>query len=118
MAPAPAVKSELPSDLDWAVYLDLKSRWGLSMAALVRRARDLGVIDQATYTRAMKQGSAYGWRRAEPGNDLRPLPMPGLLAEAVALAEMPIEDVAGQAGIPADVAERIIGPGLLPAVTV
>ena len=30
------------------------------MAALIRRANDLGVIDDTMYTRAMKQQNAYG----------------------------------------------------------
>ena len=118
MAPAATIAAEFPDDLDWGTYLELKSRWGLSMAALVRRAADLGTIDNATYTRAMKQRSAHGWRRVEPGNHLRPLPMPGLLAEAASLSGLTIEDIAERAGIPRDVAIRIVGPGPLPSVAV
>ena len=52
------------------------------MAALVRRARDIGKIDDATYTRAMKQRSAYGWQRVEPGSSERALPAPTFLSRA------------------------------------
>lgn len=63
IAPEDSIRSEVPGDLDWGAYLDLKLTWGLSMAALVHRVHDLGVTDDAPCTRAMKQPSAYGWRR-------------------------------------------------------
>jgi Zn-dependent peptidase ImmA (M78 family) len=116
LAPEGALRSEVPDDLDWAQYLELKIRWGMSMAALVHRARDLGIIDELIYTRAMKQRSAYGWRRVEPGKDLRPLPRPSLLAEAAMLAELTNEDLAVAAGIPESVVERILGSGPSPSV--
>jgi len=116
LAPENALRSDLPKDLDWTRYLELKIRWGMSIAALVHRAHDLGVIDQATYTRAMKQRSAYGWRRDEPGKNLRPLPQPTLLAEAAALADLTVEDLSVAAGLPESVVLRILGPGPRPAV--
>ena len=60
LGPDKTMREVLPRDLDWGHYLELKREWGMSMAALVRRAKDLGVIDDAMYTRAMKQRSAYG----------------------------------------------------------
>ena len=46
-APRMSLGPELPSDLDWGRYLQLKRTWGMSMAALVRRAKDLKVIDDS-----------------------------------------------------------------------
>ena len=45
---------------------DLKSRWRTSMAALIRRARDLGVLSQSRYTNLMKRMSSLGYRKCEP----------------------------------------------------
>ena len=45
LGPKRALRPQLPSDLDWGRYLQLKRTWGMSMAALVRRAKDLDVID-------------------------------------------------------------------------
>lgn len=109
LAPALAVKSALPTTLDWTAYLDLKRQWGLSIAALVRRAKDLGVIDDATYTRAMKQRSAHGWRRVEPGADDRALPEPSHLKKAAALADLTTREIAMLAMMPESVVERITG---------
>jgi Zn-dependent peptidase ImmA (M78 family) len=53
--------------VSWSRYLQLKRRWGVSLAALVRRARDVGVISDHAYYRANVHISAVGWRQREPG---------------------------------------------------
>lgn len=47
--------------LAWA-----KARWGVSVAALIRRCRDLRIIDEHRYVSLNKQLSARGWRKHEP----------------------------------------------------
>ena len=110
LGPSKRLREELPRDLDWGRYFELKHRWGMSMAALVRRAKDLGVIDDATYTRAMKQQSAHGWRRIEPGADDRPLPAPRYLSLAKSKAQVTHPELANAAHLPVDVVRRIVGP--------
>jgi Zn-dependent peptidase ImmA (M78 family)/transcriptional regulator with XRE-family HTH domain len=44
----------------------LKQRWGVSIQALVRRARDLEIINERKYTYLFQQLSARGWRMREP----------------------------------------------------
>ena len=110
LGPSKRLREELPRDLDWNRYFELKRRWGMSMAALVRRAKDLGVIDDATYTRAMKQQSAHGWRRVEPGANDRPLPTPRYLRIAKSKAQVTHPELAKATHLPADVVRRIVGP--------
>jgi Zn-dependent peptidase ImmA (M78 family)/transcriptional regulator with XRE-family HTH domain len=86
LMPAATIGPELPSRLSWQSYFQLKHRWGTSLAALVRRARDLGVISQYAYERAQVQISANGWRRQEP-YPLEVTEEPRLLARALALME-------------------------------
>ena len=109
LAPAKALRKVLPRDLDWGRYLELKREWGVSIAALVRRAKDLSVIDDTMYTRAMKQRSAYGWRDDEPGSADRPLPAPHFLRRAMSKAETTPSGLARQAHLPEDVVLRILG---------
>jgi len=109
LGPADALRDELPSDLDWEHYLELKREWGMSMAALVKRAFDLHVIDKDTYTRAMKQRSAFGWRTDEPGSDDRRPPRPRILREAAARADLSPKRIARRTHLPKPVVERIIG---------
>ena len=44
----------------------LKSRWRVSVAALIRRARDTGAITNGRYTSLMCELSRKGWRKSEP----------------------------------------------------
>lgn len=51
--------------------LMLKRRWRVSAMALNLRAHRLGVISEWTYSTLAKQLSMAGFRRGEPGSDLR-----------------------------------------------
>ncbi|MGH9896248.1 MAG: ImmA/IrrE family metallo-endopeptidase [bacterium] len=48
---------------------ELKARWGVSMAALVRRAKDLGLITPSQYTYLNIKRRKMGWWETEPGSD-------------------------------------------------
>ncbi len=52
---------------DWDGLFRLKARWGVSIAAIVRRAYDLRLMDAMSYQRAYKYISNQGWRKGEPG---------------------------------------------------
>ena len=47
-------------------FYELKKHWGVSAAALIRRAFDLGVIRESAYRRLYKQLTTSGARRREP----------------------------------------------------
>lgn len=47
----------------WDSLFSMKSEWRVSVAAIVRRAFDLRLIDAASYHRAYKYMSASGWLR-------------------------------------------------------
>ena len=76
-------RGRAPARLSWPRYIELKARWGVSIAALLRRARDLEVITQYAYERAMVQISKKGWRTREPA--AVPVEDPTLLQRALAL---------------------------------
>ena len=69
LAPAESVRPDLVgiTTSDLMRLVRTKTKWGLSVAALVRRARDLGEIDGATYKDFIIRMSRLGWRRSEPG---------------------------------------------------
>ena len=52
--------------IDWDTFLRLKGRWRVSLAALVRRGYDLGLIDALWYRQAYKYMSVHGWLKHEP----------------------------------------------------
>ena len=53
-----------PVNLD--TFLSLKRRWGVSIQALIMRARELDIINQRKYIYLFQQLSARGWRTRQP----------------------------------------------------
>ncbi|MHB1294792.1 MAG: helix-turn-helix domain-containing protein [Anaerolineae bacterium] len=75
LAPEPAVRAEFGNhrrDLDSHELYLLKRKYGLSMQAWVRRAKDLGIIGETNYQNICRRFSQLGWRRSEPWNQLPP----------------------------------------------
>jgi Zn-dependent peptidase ImmA (M78 family)/transcriptional regulator with XRE-family HTH domain len=66
LMPSETITAQLPRRLDWHQLFALKHVWGVSVAALLFRSRDLGVLSEATYRRAMSKMSMWGWRSQEP----------------------------------------------------
>lgn len=64
-------------------FLTLKSRWKVSVAAMIMRCKQLDIIDGAYSTRLWKNYSARGWRRGEPLDDALSFEETRLLPRAV-----------------------------------
>jgi len=86
LMPKESLLRELPRRLDWGRLIELKLRWRVSLAALLRRARDLGALSEFTYRRAMVQMSSWGWRVNEPG-EVGAAEQPTLLHDSLLLLE-------------------------------
>ena len=48
-------------------YFPVKERWGVSVQALTRRSKDLGILSPWHYESSCKEISVNGWRIKEPG---------------------------------------------------
>ncbi|MDA8248901.1 MAG: XRE family transcriptional regulator [Rhodospirillales bacterium] len=66
-------------------FLPLKERWRVSLGAMIKRCRTLGMIGDEYEQRLWKHYSARGWRKAEPLDDMLPVETPRLLARSVRL---------------------------------
>ncbi|HEY6325390.1 MAG TPA: XRE family transcriptional regulator [Candidatus Cybelea sp.] len=66
LMPRREIRALLPSGFHLREYGQLKGVWGVSIQALLYRARDLGQMSDATYRRAMMSLSSQGLRRNEP----------------------------------------------------
>lgn len=87
-----------PGRLSWPRLLELKERWGVSLAALLYRAKDTELLAPQAYQNAVKYLSRTWGRRAEPGPAYHP-ERPRLLGKAL--------DVLAQNGMSLDeLAER------------
>jgi Zn-dependent peptidase ImmA (M78 family)/transcriptional regulator with XRE-family HTH domain len=104
LMPAETIASQLPATADWRALLRLKLEWGVSLQALLMRARTLGIMAEFRYVNAIKQMSARGWRITEPGDDQLGTPEnPRLLELAVGRLEeegLDFRDLAVEAGLP------------------
>ncbi len=84
LAPTAELRDVLPRVMNrraWATLAQLKEDWGVSIQALLYRARELDCLSEVSYRNAMGTITARGWRRNEPGAITR-IEQPSLLAKA------------------------------------
>jgi Zn-dependent peptidase ImmA (M78 family)/transcriptional regulator with XRE-family HTH domain len=81
--------AEFPKEvpLNWSALYALKLRWGVSVAAILRRALDLDLIDPAQYRVAYMRLSKTGQRKHENLDDQIPVEQPELIRASLALYE-------------------------------
>lgn len=98
LIPASVVRSRVTESLTLHGYLRVKADYGISVAALIKRASDLRVISPARARSLFIQHSSQGWRRLEPVEVAAEEPR--LLSQAVrrGLGSDP-ETVAAQTGV-------------------
>lgn len=64
-------------------FVAFRQRWGVSIQALVMRAKAIGLISSDQLTRLYKQINARGWRKSEPG--YVPLEAPTIVQDAITI---------------------------------
>ena len=121
LMPRAVFRRLLPRRFDLGAYARLKQEWGVSIAALLYRAKTLEVIGDAAYRRAvMIMNKQYG-RRTEPYPLERP-ELPALLATACQVAErsgVSRQQIASEVCLSLGDLDAIIGnPDPRPLVTV
>jgi len=120
LMPADDIADRLPARADWRRLIDLKLEWQVSIAALLMRAKTVGPMSDAEYTKAMKALSARGWRRQEPA-DLGAPETPRLLSAALKVAAhagTTLEELAARGGLPIQVLRTVLGPSINPRPSV
>jgi len=70
LAPGEIMREELAglTARDFRRLLELKHRWGVSMAALIEQARHLDIVDEQLHRTLRIRLNEYGWTRVEPGD--------------------------------------------------
>jgi Zn-dependent peptidase ImmA (M78 family)/DNA-binding XRE family transcriptional regulator len=66
LLPANVMRRRVSESLNLHGYLPIKADYGVSVPAIVRRARDLGIISSERYRSLSIQWSSQGWRTNEP----------------------------------------------------
>lgn len=67
LTPLEALQEHMPSHPTLATLSMLKTQWGVSVKSLIRRARELGRVDDERAVSLYRQISARGWNKSEPG---------------------------------------------------
>lgn len=83
LLPAETFGAALYNPLDLNLYVALKESWHVSVAMMVKRAYDLGLLDSRQYQNLYRQLSRRGWRTQEPLDDALGVPSPTLLPQTV-----------------------------------
>jgi Zn-dependent peptidase ImmA (M78 family)/transcriptional regulator with XRE-family HTH domain len=108
LTPLDALKLQMPAHPTLRTLTMLKSQWGVSVKSLVRRARELGAVDDERATSLYRQISARGWNKAEPG--YVPLEKPRALRKMVevALPRVDGESLAKETGWSVEMADLVL----------
>lgn len=87
LMPSSELAELLPTAMNrsaWVTLAKLKEHWGVSMQALLFRARQLRRLSDVSYRNAMITLSSRGWRRMEPGL-IKAIEQPSLLPRTIEL---------------------------------
>lgn len=111
LAPSDQIEQDLPRKVDWDRLLYAKTKWGLSLRALVYRAHELGLWSDFAYRRASQHLAVQGYPEQGP---LGPPESPFLLGAAATLLEengTSIEKIATVGRLPLDAVKTVIEMG-------
>ena len=87
LAPAAEIANEWPADATFEELLVLKKRWGISLAALIRRGKDAELLTDDEYRQWNIRLSTTGMHRREPEPTERENPTALLVAIRKSLAD-------------------------------
>ena len=118
LLPTEQIRGLLPTSMGgsaWRSLARLKEQWGVSIQALLYRARWLGRLSDVSYRNAMTTISSRGWRRDEPGL-VGVIEQPSLLPRAVEMLEQEgvgEADLVAQCRVPPQLFRTVVarGPG-------
>jgi Zn-dependent peptidase ImmA (M78 family)/transcriptional regulator with XRE-family HTH domain len=87
LMPADEVRDRLPAPADLAALKDTADGYGVSVAALAYRGKDLGIYPDPALRRVLTTITRLGWRTHEPVRSTYPGEHPVMLARALELAD-------------------------------
>ena len=100
-------RDEFPYDIGSGALeelLALKSRWQVSIAALIYRIDDLGLLPKATTDAMWRKRARHGWQVKEPLEDAVRLETPTILKSSNEVlrdqGELAAEDIIARSGLP------------------
>lgn len=111
LAPDDDLFPDLPASLDWEALLRAKRKWGISLAALVYRARRVGKWSESTHLRAVKRLSQDGFPERGPLGPPEAPVMLGRAADLLREAGYDLDALAHEYRLPADTVQLVVQAG-------
>lgn len=108
LTPLDALRQQMPHHPTLRTLTMLKSQWGVSVKSLVRRAREMGAVDDDRATSLYRQISARGWNKAEPGYVPREKPRALRKMVEVAVGPAGAEGLAAEVGWSLELADLVM----------
>jgi Zn-dependent peptidase ImmA (M78 family) len=111
LLPSETMAGILDQSLNLTFAARLKLTWGVSMQAVVRRARDIGSISERRYRYLFEQIGKLGWRKREPANLDIPVEQPRTFKSMIEFVYEPLreaEQLATEASISHSRAQAIL----------
>jgi len=111
LTPHAAIEKDFALGLSIERLGRLKQKWGISMAALLRRAKELGAISRRNYERFVKEMAAMGMRTKEPDEFAIPIEKPRALrqmAEALYGKGLRFDHISKDFGLPSSFVEEVL----------
>jgi Zn-dependent peptidase ImmA (M78 family) len=114
LLPEAVVRKRVSETLSLHGYLRIKADYGISVEAIARRAKDIGVISPDRYRSLSIQLSSQGWRKNEPVEVVQETPrLFGQALERV-YGRHYVSRAADEHGIDPTLIQRWLGPGTPP----
>lgn len=109
LTPLDGLRRDMPAHPTLKTLTMLKTQWGVSVKSLIRRARELGVVDDDRATGLYRQISARGWNKNEPGYVPVEKPRSLRLLIEISLPGNSPERLAEVMGWSVDLAQAVLG---------
>ena len=109
LLPEQVVRERVSESLTLHGYLRIKADYGVSVGAIIRRARDLGVITSGRYRSLNIQLSTQGWRTQEPVHVQAERPILLRQATAKAFSRSPVAEASDACGVEIDLIQKWLG---------
>lgn len=108
LTPLAALRSEMPAKPTLSSLYAMKVRWGVSVQSLIRRARELGAVDEHQYMSLFRQISARGERMNERSQVKREKPRAYRKMAEVLFGATPAAGLAGLAAWTQEYAQDVL----------
>lgn len=108
LMPRDEIIDQLPSRIDWPRLHDLKRHWGVSLKALVYRARTLNVMSDASYRRANQLLSTWGLPEPGPLGRAESPTLLGMARDLMTASGIDFDSVLASGRIAIEVTEQVI----------